>query len=338
MENLYVLVHFLSVVALVLITGMKPDRTLISWFELNRRSKRGDKASKLILDREEKLHDVLSLQRVVAALLLVLISLIGVSAYGWGWGLIISLFLALEAGALSRLKPFQVVSRFIYIRIEPKLLRSVDKFSLFYRLIRNVYPLAQENSINSKEELIHLVEESGDVLKDEERTLIQNGLTFDEKLVNEVMIPKSVVDTVKKSEILGPIVLDDLHKTGHSRFPVINRDIDHVVGVLHVQDMMILSGDSKSPTVERVMEKKVYYIDQNKTLGYALAGFIKTKHHLFIVVNKFRETVGIISIEDVIEALIGRKIVDEFDNYDDLRAVASKNMQANNKPKSREDI
>ena len=124
--------------------------------------------------------------------------------------------------------------------------------------------------------------------------------------------------------MLGPFVLDRLHKSGHSRFPVIKKDIDHVVGLLYVHDLFSLAKSAEKSTASKLMDSKVFYINENQPLPSALAGFLRVKHHLFIVVNEFEETTGVITIEDVLEALIGRKIVDEFDQYDDLRAVAKR--------------
>jgi CBS domain containing-hemolysin-like protein len=151
------------------------------------------------------------------------------------------------------------------------------------------------------------------------------------------MTPRGVIDSISKNELLGPLVLDDLHRTGHSRFPVIENDIDHVVGMLHIHDLFSLD-IKRSTTVEKAMEQRVFYIREDHTLEKALAAFIRTHHHLFIVINEFRETVGVLSLEDVVEALLGRKIVDEFDAYDDLRAVAERNPRGNNHPAKREDI
>jgi CBS domain containing-hemolysin-like protein len=64
-------------------------------------------------------------------------------------------------------------------------------------------------------------------------------------------------------------------------------------------------------------------VHEDFTLYQALQAFLKTKHHLFLVVNSFEELVGILTIEDVLEQMIGKPIVDEFDRYDDLRAVAA---------------
>jgi len=124
-------------------------------------------------------------------------------------------------------------------------------------------------------------------------------------------------------------VLDDLHKKGYSRFPVIDGDIDHVVGMLRIQDLLTIDRKAKSHRAETVMSKDVYYIHENQTLQHALVAFLKTQHHLFIVVNEFRETVGLLSLEDVIEALLGQKIIDEYDVYGDLRKAATANPQKN---------
>jgi len=131
--------------------------------------------------------------------------------------------------------------------------------------------------------------------------------------------------------------LDDLHKTGHSRLPVIKGDIDHVIGILHLNNLLSLD-IKRSTTAEKAMEKKVFYIRQDQTLQHALAAFLRTKHHLFVVVNEFRETVGLLALEDVLEALLGRKIVDEFDEHDNLRQVALRNPRGNNHPDQREDV
>lgn len=176
-----------------------------------------------------------------------------------------------------------------------------------------------------------MIEESGVVISADEKKLLVNGLGFASKTVEQIMTPRGVVETIAKDELIGPLTLDELHRTGHSRFPVIDGDIDHVVGVLHIKELLT-SFDKKSQTAEKAMERKVFYINQDQTLDHALAAFIKTRHHLFVVVNGYRETAGIVSLEDVIEALLGREIVDEFDIHDDLRVVAARNARTNNNP------
>jgi CBS domain containing-hemolysin-like protein len=111
-----------------------------------------------------------------------------------------------------------------------------------------------------------------------------------------------------------------------------------VVGTLHIQDLLTIDAKRRSTSVEKAMEPRVFYIKEDQTLQHALAAFLRTHHHLFIVVNEFRETVGLLSLEDVIEALLGRKIIDEFDAHEDLRVVASRNPQSNNHPRNHTDV
>ncbi len=80
------------------------------------------------------------------------------------------------------------------------------------------------------------------------------------------------------------------------------------------------------------MKSPVYYIKDTQTLQHALAAFLKTHHLLFVVVNEYRETVGVITLEDVLEVLLGQKIMDEFDAHEDLRKVAARNPKSNNLP------
>lgn len=83
------------------------------------------------------------------------------------------------------------------------------------------------------------------------------------------------------------------------------------------------------------MRKAVYYVHEEESLGHALNVFLKTNHHLLVVVNTFEEFVGVVSFEDVIEEIIGKQIVDEFDQHEDLRAVAK--SLADKEKKIRED-
>ena len=202
-------------------------------------------------------------------------------------------------------------------------------------MIRSVAPVPSDTyDIESKQELRSIVAQSGDVLTAHEKRLIANGLNLDTMQVSEVMTPKSMIATVSVDEVLGPLVLTELHETGYSRFPVVEGDIDHIVGMLYVQDLLETSDRARVKTVKAAMDKKVFYIRQDQSLQHALAAFIRVRHHLFIVVNQFRETVGLLTLEDVLEALLGRKINDEFDAYDDLRQVAAYNPRKNNLPEA----
>ena len=276
----------------------------------------------------------------MASLCLVILSIISVYLFNWAAGLVLSIIIALEIGAVARIGLWQKYSQQLYEKYEPLILTTIERHQVILSLIRSVSPVVGDSQmIESKEELLEMVAQSSGAISPSEKKLITNGLKFNDMKVEEIMTPRSMIESVPMNELLGPLVLDDLHKKGYSRFPVIDGDIDHVVGMLRIQDLLTIDRKAKSHRAETVMSKDVYYIRENQTLQHALAAFLKTQHHLFIVVNEFRETVGLLSLEDVIEALLGQKIIDEYDVYGDIRKVATANPQKNNLPtKTRRDV
>ena len=332
--------YLVTLAVLLIVLGVQPKTSSHSQFELRRRSGLGDEKAKILLRQREFLRDIISLQRAVASLCLVILSAISVYLFNWAAGLVLSIIIALEIGAVARIGLWQKYSQQLYEKYEPLILTTIERHQVILSLIRSVSPVVGDSQvIESKEELLEMVAQSSGAISPSEKKLITNGLKFNDMKVEEIMTPRSMIESVPMNELLGPLVLDDLHKKGYSRFPVIDGDIDHVVGMLRIQDLLTIDRKAKSHRAEKVMSKDVYYIRENQTLQHALAAFLKTQHHLFIVVNEFRETVGLLSLEDVIEALLGQKIIDEYDVYGDIRKVATANPQKNNLPtKTRRDV
>lgn len=337
MQTLAVIGFALLLVLLIGVASIRLRRSSLSRFELERRRAAGDHTAAEELDRELVLDDVASLQRALVAALLVLTVLSAVAVFGWMLGTIVAVVIALGYGRLTQFDKVAHPFTNIYQRYDDQVSTFVRSHPTVGKLLRSVTYEQREVAVNSREELEHMIEQSSHILTSNEKKLLLSGLAFPSKTVDTVMTPHGVVDTIAKNELIGPLTLNDLHKTGHSRFPVIDGDIDHVVGVLHIRELLTL-GDKQSQTAGEAMEKHVYYIHQDQTLYQALAAFLKTRHHLFVVVNGYRETAGILTLEDVVEALIGRTIVDEFDVHDDLRSVATREAQHNNRPPHSSDV
>lgn len=182
--------------------------------------------------------------------------------------------------------------------------------------------------VYEKEDLLEFINnqntEQENRISEDDLKMAFNALTFGDKDVSGVMTPLRKVKLVAKSELVGPLLMDELHSSGFSRFPVVENSEDEgnptVVGTLYLKNLIGHSGKAK---VAELMDKNVYFVNETQSLSSALGAFLKTHHHLFIVVNNFEEMVGVVSIEDILEQIIGSEIVDEFDKYDDLRAVAS---------------
>jgi metal transporter CNNM len=184
----------------------------------------------------------------------------------------------------------------------------------------------------SRKELVGILEEHGGAtIKSHEERIARGALTFSDKLIEEVMTPRSMVTGIEQDRVLNEATVEELRKTGYSRFPVYDENLDHVTGILYAQQL--LDSHTENKTVAQVCSKTVYFVNEDATLDHALNAFIKTKNHLFMVVNRFSEFVGIIAIEDVIEEILGVEIVDEFDKYANVRAVAEK-LSAQRAPKN----
>lgn len=158
--------------------------------------------------------------------------------------------------------------------------------------------------------------------------LANNALRFGTVTVHEVLTPRRVIKMVKVDDPVGPILMAELHDSGHSRFPVYEGKKDNIVGILYLRDLV---SAKHIGTVRTIMQETVCYVHEEQPLLDALQAVLKTHQQLFIVVNTFEEYVGVISIEDVLEQIIGQPIVDEFDQYHDLRAVAARAARAEHK-------
>lgn len=189
-----------------------------------------------------------------------------------------------------------------------------------------------KTGLYEKEDIAELLERQRDLpesrIQEHDIDLLQHALQFGDRLVHNAYVPFRSVTLVNNQEAIGPKLMDDLYKSGFSRFPVYEGEQTNIIGTLYMKDLIKRKSGGH---VKDVMRKEVFYVHENFTLQQALQAFLKTKHHLFIVVNSFEEFVGIITIEDILEQVIGKQIVDEFDQYEDMRAVAAAAAKAEHK-------
>lgn len=195
----------------------------------------------------------------------------------------------------------------------------------FGGFIRRHRPITIHTGLYDRQDLIELLEhqqvQSDNRIERAELEIALHALTFGDDTVGQHMIPRRAVKAVSADDPLGPVVMDELYASGHSRFPVYEGKKDNIVGVLYLRDLIHAKHGG---AMSSLMKKQVSYVHEDQSLHDALQAILKTHSQLFIVVNSFEEYVGILTIEDVLETIIGNPIVDEFDQYDDLRAVAAR--------------
>ncbi len=327
--NLFFLIlTVLSFVILVIIAAIRPLHSKLNLFELKRRTDLGDKKAEKALERESMLGDVSSLQYVLSSVLQVVVFSLSELTFGGLAGFLVALFVAPAHGAVARVKSVKRFANKFYTHIEKRVLNFVKYNPVLFRLIKTspTNELPRTVKIDSREELQNIVAESDGVLSEEEKLLIVNSLSFSDRIIRTIMTPRDKIISVNKTEFLGPLVLNELHDKHFCRLPVISRDLDHVVGILHLDNLLALD-TKRSTTAEKAMESKVFYIHEKQTLEHALTAFMTTHHYMFIVVNESRETVGLLTLDDVIKALLGRKVEDVFDRHDNLHAVAARKIK-----------
>jgi magnesium and cobalt transporter len=167
-----------------------------------------------------------------------------------------------------------------------------------------------------KEDLLDILKEAqGKHLLDAEAlTMIESILQFSNMRVRDVMIPRVQMQVVPKEaelETIFPLVLE----FGHSRFPVIEGDKSKVVGVLLAKDLLAHALDNKKLTVADVM-RPVGVVPESKRLNVLLKEFRTERSHMAIVIDEYGTTAGLVTIEDVLEEIVG-EIEDEHDSQEE---------------------
>ncbi len=170
-------------------------------------------------------------------------------------------------------------------------------------------------------EIVRLHEDSPESKVDaDEKKIILGALSFSDKTAADILTPKSVAFTLEVNEVLGKRIFGAIKRSGFTRIPVYRREIDNIIGVLYAKDLI---GVSAGERVKKVYRKNDLIVVSIKTkLDDLLDQFKKKKAHLAFVKNEEDIFEGLVTLEDVVEEIIGEEIVDETDTVIDLRKKA----------------
>ena len=182
---------------------------------------------------------------------------------------------------------------------------------LFLNFIPKLTGKIKKTPTVTEEELmtfVEVVEEEGEI-KEEEKELIHNIFEFDDTNASEIMTPRGdmfVIDANEKPDF------EKIIESGFTRIPVIEGDVDHIIGILNIKDLFLHIITSGSEIDVRTIMTPPYFVPENKKLDKLLHQFKKRKHHLAIVVDEHGGVSGLITLEDALEELVG-EISDETD-------------------------
>jgi len=163
---------------------------------------------------------------------------------------------------------------------------------------------------------------SGTLNQDEAR-VIENVLSMDTRTVKQVMTPRPVVFTLSARTSAREAVSEDAIEK-YSRIPVFGKDPDDFVGVVRTVDILTAMANDRFDVTMDQIKQNIHFVIDSTRLDNLLRTFLKRRQHLVAVIDEFGGISGIVTLEDVLEELIGREIVDESDQVTDLRAYAQR--------------
>lgn len=184
----------------------------------------------------------------------------------------------------------------------------------------------------TKEEIIataNIAEENG-VLKENESSMIENLMQLHEIKVRDIFTPRSVLFSVQKDDLINSfqehmsLDLDKLKE--YSRVPIYNQDIDDIVGMVISKEYFYEYIEDNFENKEEII-KPIFSVNENMPISKVIDLFLLKKEHMFLVVDNYEQTKGVVTLEDAVETLLGVEIVDELDTNIDMREVARTKMK-----------
>lgn len=197
---------------------------------------------------------------------------------------------------------------------------SNSKKNFFQSLLNNFFPAEPKN----REELVETIRDSeqNEIINQETRQMIEGVIEISELRVRDIMIPRSQIVFINAEQSLSES-LDVIIDSAHSRFPVIANERDNVIGLLLAKDLLkYLRPDSEEFSIHEVLRPAVI-IPESKRVDRMLKEFRSERFHMAIVVDEFGSISGLVTIEDILEQIVG-DIEDEFDEEDveDIRQLS----------------
>lgn len=160
-------------------------------------------------------------------------------------------------------------------------------------------PSVTENELKY---IVESIEEEG-VLEESESEMVRSALDFDEKTAEEILTPRVDVTFINISDSQEKIK-DIIIENRYSRIPVYEETVDHIVGILHTRDYLESLADGKAPNLRDIMQTP-YFVFRTQQLSKILNAFKRTKIHLAIVTDEYGGTLGIVTMEDLLEEIVG---------------------------------
>lgn len=196
----------------------------------------------------------------------------------------------------------------------------VAVFSAIANLILRIFGKNPNKSLNeiTEEKILMMVDEGNEngVIEGKTKNMIENVFDFNDTTVGEIMTHRKDVIAVEDNKTI-PYLVETAIKSGRSRIPVYHEDIDNIVGIIYVKDLLeYVNTDAPTENIGKNIIHEAVYVPESKRCSEMFEYMTSHKTQIAIVVDEFGGTGGIITMEDLIECIVGN-IQDEYDNEDD---------------------
>jgi CBS domain containing-hemolysin-like protein len=285
-----------------------------------------ERSVQTLLDPRRSLVSALQLVQTIAIALAAGAITLAIAAEGRQGGVVVAVvvvglvFLILGQAlprALARTKPMATAGFLLgFAQILAALVRPFSAVAdaaanLLTRLFGGDHP--ESVPVGSEDELLLVTREGDDdgIIEPEERKMIDNVLRLEETTARDIMVPR--VDIVAVAEDATPQqILDTITAHGHSRVPVYHESIDQIVGILYAKDLLpFVIGATRNLPIKQLV-RPPYVVPESKRLDDLLAELRRNRVHIAIVADEYGGTAGVVTIEDILEEIVG-EIHDEYD-------------------------
>ncbi|MCL2321911.1 MAG: hemolysin family protein [Oscillospiraceae bacterium] len=248
------------------------------------------------------------------------------TSYGVGIATGITTFLILVFGEITPKSLAAKNSEKVSLAVAPSLIvityillpivKIITIFSNFFIKILggNKYqtePFITEDELKT---MVNVSEEEG-VLEEGEKKMIYNVFEFGDNLVKDIMVPRVDIVAIDYEERYEE-VLKIIKEEQFSRFPIFKESMDDIIGVLNVKDILFASNISEDFSIDKYMREPIYTYEFKK-ISHLFNEMKRDRNHMAVVLDEYGGTVGIVTIEDLVEEIVG-DISDEYDEDEDL--------------------
>ena len=188
----------------------------------------------------------------------------------------------------------------------------------------------------SRQEVVAMAEMGEDEgsIREKESDIIENLFNLNDVVAEDVMTPRSVIFALQKDSTVGDVVGEHT-PIAFSRIPIFDKDMDDILGFIHRYDLVNKQAEDQFHIKMKDILEPIHTVKQEDSIASILDEFVRRRQQIFMVIDEFGTTTGLITLEDAIETLLGVEIVDEHDSVVDMRKLATEKFRSK-RGKSRE--